>query len=101
MKRKEIEQMQAAGLITPEQAVAIAGHFQLHANRGQQYVVRVMTSLAGALILGGIIMLISANWELIPDVVKMSVAMLLLLGAWLALRWLRMCWIRCRVPGWC
>ena len=39
--------MQAAGLITPEQAVAIAEHFQLHANRGAQYVVRVMASLAG------------------------------------------------------
>lgn len=90
MKRKDIEQMQAAGLITPEQAVAIAEHFHLNANRGQQYVVRIMAALAGMLILGGIVMLISANWELIPDMVKMSVAMLLLLGAWLV-------WLRVRV----
>ena len=88
MKRKDIEQLQSAGLITPEQAVAIAEHFHLNASRGHQYVVRIMAGLAGALILGGIVMLISANWELIPNAVKMSVAMLLLLGAWLV--WLRM-----------
>ena len=82
--------MQAAGLISAEQAVAIAEHFHLNASRGQQYVVRIMAGLAGALILGGIVMLISANWELIPNAVKMSVAMLLLLGAWLL-------WLRTRV----
>lgn len=87
MKRKDVEQMQAAGLISAEQAVAITEHFHLNANRGAQYVVRIMAGLAGALILGGIIMLISANWELIPNWTKMSVAMLLLLGAWLV--WLR------------
>lgn len=90
MKRKDIEQMQAAGLISARQAVAIAEHFHLNANRGQQYVVRIMAALAGMLILGGIVMLISANWELIPDVVKMSVSMLLLLGFWIA-------WARTRV----
>lgn len=90
MKRKEIEQLQEAGLISGEQAVAIAEFFHLNAGRGWNWLVLSMSTLAGGLILGGIIMLISANWESIPDVVKMSVAMLLLLGFWIA-------WARTRV----
>ena len=35
MKRKEIEQLQAAGLISAEQAVAIAEHF--HLNGGSRW----------------------------------------------------------------
>ena len=84
MKRKEIEQMQAAGLISAEQAEAIAAYFHLNGGRRWNWLVMSMSSLAGALILGGIIMLISANWESIPDVVKMSTAMALLLGFWVA-----------------
>lgn len=84
MKRKDIEQLQAAGLISAEQAVAIAEHFHLNGSRGRQWLVWSMSILAGALILGGIIMLISANWESIPDVAKMAASMLLLLGFWIA-----------------
>ena len=90
MKRKEIEQLQEAGLISGEQAVAIAEFFHLNGGRQWNWLVLSMSTLAGGLILGGIIMLISANWESIPDVVKMSVAMLLLLGFWIA-------WARTRV----
>ena len=84
MKRKEIEQLQAAGLISAEQAVAIAEHFHLNGGRRWNWLVLSMSTLAGGLILGGIIMLISANWEAIPDVVKMVVAMALLVGLWVA-----------------
>ena len=84
MKRKDIERLQAAGLISAEQAVAIAEHFHLNGTRGRQWLVWSMSTLAGLLILGGVIMLVSANWELIPDVVKMGTAMALLPGAWVA-----------------
>ncbi len=84
MKRKEIEQLQAAGLISTDQTVAIAEHFHLNGGRRWNWLVLSMSTLAGGLILGGIIMLISANWESIPDVVKMAVAMALLLGFWVA-----------------
>lgn len=84
MKRKEIEQLQAAGLISAEQAAAIAEHFHLNGGRRWNWLVLSMSSLAGGLILGGIIMLISANWNAIPDLVKMAVAMGLLLGFWVA-----------------
>lgn len=90
MKRKEIEQLQAAGLISAQQAAAIADHFHLNGGRQWNWLMLSMCSLAGALILGGIIMLISANWEAIPDVAKMGSAMLLLLGFWVA-------WARTRV----
>ena len=82
MKRKEIEQMQAAGLISAEQAAAIAEHFHLNGGSRWNWLMLSMCSLAGALILGGIIMLISANWGSIPDLVKMVVAMAMLLGFW-------------------
>lgn len=84
MKRKEIEQLQAAGLISAEQAVAIAEHFHLNGGRRWNWLVLSMSTLAGGLILGGIIMLISANWEIIPDLVKMEVTMALLLGFWVS-----------------
>lgn len=76
--------MQAAGLISAEQMEAIAEHFHLNGGRRWNWLVLSMSTLAGGLILGGIIMLISANWESIPDVVKMAVAMALLLGFWVA-----------------
>ena len=82
MKRKEIEQMQEAGLISAEQAAAIAEYFHLNGGSRWNWLMLSMCSLAGALILGGIIMLISANWGSIPDVVKMVVAMAMLLGFW-------------------
>ena len=70
MKLRDIEQMQSAGLISAEQAAAIAEHFKLNGNRMQKWLLFCASSLAGALILAGIIMLISANWEFIPSAVK-------------------------------
>ncbi len=84
VKRKDIEQMQTAGLISAEQAVAISEYYHLNGGRRWNWLVMSMSSLAGALILGGIIMLISANWESIPDWLKMGTAMVLLLGFWVA-----------------
>lgn len=84
MKIKEIEQMQSAGLISAEQAAAIAEHFKLNGNRMQKWLLFCVSSLAGALILAGIIMLISANWESIPSAVKMGTGIALMLGFWTA-----------------
>lgn len=90
MKRKDVEQMQAAGLISPEQAAAITEHFRLQDGRGWRWLLICLCALSGGLIVAGIIMLISANWYDIPPVVKMGVAMLLLLLFWLG-------WARQRV----
>lgn len=84
MKRRDIEQMQSAGLISAEQAAAIAEHFRLNGNRMQKWLLFCVSSLAGALILAGIIMLISANWEFIPPAAKMGTGIALMVGFWAA-----------------
>lgn len=89
MKLRDIEQMQSAGLISAEQAAAIAEHFKLNGNRMQKWLLFCISSLAGALILAGIIMLISANWEFIPPAVKMGTGIALMLGFWAAYGCLR------------
>ena len=83
MKLKDIETMQNAGLISPEQAAAIAEHFKLNGSGWQKWLLFCVSSLAGALILGGIIMLISANWKSIPDAIKMGSGIALMVGFWI------------------
>ena len=89
MKLRDIEQMQSAGLISAEQAAAIAEHFRLNGNRMQKWLLFCVSSLAGALILAGIIMLISANWEFIPPAAKMGTGIALMVGFWAAYGFLR------------
>ncbi|MCQ2363929.1 MAG: DUF2157 domain-containing protein [Akkermansia sp.] len=89
MKQSDIDRIAAAGLITPEQQASIIEHFHLNAPRHRRWLLLSLCGLAGALILAGIIMLISANWQQIPDLVKMGTGMVLLAGfwaAWFALR---------------
>lgn len=84
MKQSDIERIAAAGLITPEQQAAIIEHFHLAEGRHRRWLLLSLCGLAGALILAGIIMLISANWERIPDLVKMGAGMALLVAFWAA-----------------
>lgn len=84
MKIADIERMTAAGLITPEQQAAIIEHFHLNAGQHRRWLLLSLCGLAGALILAGMIMLISANWERIPDLVKMGTGMALLVAFWAA-----------------
>lgn len=89
MKRKDVETMLSAGLISPEQATAITEHFRLNDGRGWRWLLVCLCALAGGLIVAGIIMLISANWEDIPPIVKMGCSMALLLLCWLGWAWQR------------
>lgn len=89
MKLRDIEQMQNAGLISAEQAAAITAHFKLNGNRMQKWLLFCASSLAGALILAGIIMLISANWDSIPAAVKMGTGIAIMVGFWAAYGCLR------------
>ncbi len=82
MKRKDVETMLSAGLISPEQATAITEHFRLNDGRGWRWLLICLCALAGGLIVAGIIMLISANWENIPPIVKMGCSMAMLLLFW-------------------
>lgn len=89
MKRKDVETMLSAGLISPEQATAITEHFRLNDGRGWRWLLICLCALAGGLIVAGVIMLISANWEDIPPIVKMGCSMALLLLCWLGWAWQR------------
>lgn len=89
MKKKDVEQLLASGIITPEQAVAITDKFRLNESRGWHWLLVCFSALAGGLIVAGVVMLISANWYNIPPLVKMINAMLLLLACWVGWVWQR------------
>ena len=79
MKYSDIEKIQEAGLITPEQQRQIVEHFKLK-EEGNKFL--TVISFVGAILVAcGIILLISANWEVIPRGVKIAAGLLLMLGA--------------------
>jgi uncharacterized membrane protein len=79
MKYLDIERIQKAGLITPEQQRRIVEHFKLK-EEGSRFL--TIISFVGAILVAcGIILLISANWEQIPRGIKIGVGLLLMLGA--------------------
>lgn len=82
MKSKDIDNMLAAGLISPEQGMAIKKHFCLDENRWIRWLLYCLIALAGVFIVAGIVMLVSANWDEIPPLGKMLVAMELLVFFW-------------------
>lgn len=89
MKLKDVKQLVAAGLISPEQGEAITAHFHLDESRVARWIFFILGSLAAAHIVGGLILLVSANWQSIPDIVKMGSAMTILAGFWFAYAKLR------------
>ena len=82
MKRTDIERILGEGLITPAQYDAIIEKFHLEENKSHKWLAVSLSSLAGLLVLGGIIMLISANWEFIPPMVKMGTGIALMVLFW-------------------
>lgn len=82
MKAKDIERLTKDGLITEEQGAQIIERYGLSEEKRARRVVLLLSLLAGALILGGIITIIAANWQEIPDLVKMSTGVALLIGFW-------------------
>lgn len=92
MKRKELDELVSVGLITAEQREAIEIHFRQGRGRGSRWLMLCLSWLAAAFVVAGVVMLVSANWESIPPLVKMSSGMGLMLAAWVA-------WACC-VKGW-
>ena len=82
MKRTDIERILGEGLITPAQHDAIIERFHLEENKSHKWLAVSLSSLAGLLVLGGIIMLVSANWEFIPPMVKMGTGIALMVLFW-------------------
>lgn len=85
MKLSDIEELRAGGLISISQAAAIASHFQLTGDtRSRRYLLAAFSCLGGLLVLGGIAMLIAANWDEIPTISKQIFAGTLMFALWLA-----------------
>ncbi|MBR3926802.1 MAG: DUF2157 domain-containing protein [Akkermansia sp.] len=82
MKSKDVDNMLAAGLISPEQGMAIRKHFCLDENRWSRWLLYCLIALAGVFIVAGLVMLVSANWDEIGPLGKMLVAMELLVFFW-------------------
>lgn len=85
MKYKELENLCDKNLITFEQRDAIAEALKIGPfSKARNYLFVCACALGGILVLAGIIMLISANWEDVPARVKQIGSSILLLGFWLA-----------------
>ncbi len=87
MKISDIERIQAAGLISGEQRDRIVEHFQLHEEGGR--FLAILSWIGAVLVVAGIVLLISANWEAVPRLVKVAAGMGLMLGAHAGGWWLR------------
>lgn len=84
MKYSEIRKLAELGLITPEQADAVAAHFRLSPREPRNYLLIAFSALGGLLVLAGVVLLVSANWEAIPPLAKQISCAALMLAFWAA-----------------
>ena len=80
MKHSDILKLRELNLITEEQQQNIISTLKLKEETGK--LLLILSTLGAVLIVGGIILLISANWDAIPRGVKIGVGLLLMLSAW-------------------
>lgn len=84
MKYSEIRKLAELGLITSEQADAVAAHFRLSPREPRNYLLIAFSALGGLLVLAGVVLLVSANWEAIPPLAKQISCAALMLAFWAA-----------------
>jgi uncharacterized membrane protein len=87
MKYADIQKLHEAGLISDEQRQKIIEQFKLKEEGGK--FLAIISIVGAVLIVSGIILLISANWNEIPRGVKIAVGLALMLGAHAGGWWLR------------
>lgn len=69
MKQRDIRRLHTDGFITAEQCQRIEAHYQLH-DASNRFL--MLVSLVGGILVGtGLILVIGANWDSIPDWVKL------------------------------
>jgi uncharacterized membrane protein len=78
--QRKLDAWRSAGLLNEEQATAIAKYEDEHAT-GARWVVWGIAAVGGLAISVGIISVIAANWDDIPDKLKLTIAGALLLGS--------------------
>ncbi|MGN0835347.1 MAG: DUF2157 domain-containing protein [Candidatus Spyradosoma sp.] len=84
MKYSEIRNLAELGLITPEQADAVAAHFRLSPREPRNHLLIAFSALGGLLVLAGVVMLVSANWEAIPPLARQISCAALMVAFWAA-----------------
>lgn len=84
MKYSEILKLAELGLISREQADAVVAHFRLSPREPRNYLLVAFSVLGGLLVLAGVVMLVSANWEAIPPLAKQISCASLMLAFWTA-----------------
>lgn len=77
-----MERLCADGLISADQLECILRHYRLEGNRSMQWLTLCLSCLGAVLIIGGAVMLVSANWHSIPPAVKMGGGIGLMFGIW-------------------
>jgi uncharacterized membrane protein len=88
MKYGDIQKLHDAGLVTGEQRQKIIEHFNLKEDGGNKFLA-IVSFIGAALIMAGIVLLISAHWNEIPRGVKIAGGILLMLGFHTGGWWLR------------
>ena len=87
MKPSDIAALHESGLISGEQHARIIEYLRLR--KGESKFLAILAWIGAVLVIGGVILLISANWEEIPDNVKIAIGLSLMLGAHAGGYWLR------------
>ena len=83
MKYSDAEKLLELGLISREQKDAIVAQLKLTPSASRNYLLIALSSVGGLLVLAGIILLISANWEAIPPLAKQISAAAIMLAFWI------------------
>lgn len=82
MKYSDAQKLLELGLISREQCDAIIERLTLSPTAPRNYLLITLSSLGGLLVLSGIVLLISANWESISALAKQISAAALMLAFW-------------------
>ena len=76
--RKELEKLNKEGLITLQQLENIIGYYKNNTDNNKLW--KRLFVIAGLLIALGIVLIIGANWALIPNFLKISIDFILFLA---------------------
>jgi len=87
MKPGDIAALHEAGFISGEQRDRIIDYLQRR--KRESKFLAILAWIGAVLVIGGVILLISANWEEIPDSVKIAIGLSLMMGAHAGGHWLK------------
>ncbi len=78
MNTNDIERIRSAGLISDEQQQSIIEYFGL--NRSHNKLLMIFSIIGGVMVAAGLILVMAANWQDIPDLVKIVAGVAIMTG---------------------